>query len=228
MTEINVISGFLGAGKTTFIKELLKENEAKNLVLIENEFGEVGVDSDFLQEAGIQIKELNSGCICCSLVGDFTEALHKVVETYHPSRIIIEPSGVGKLSDIKKAIDEAKTLTPDLHLDGSVVIVDVKKCKMYARNFKEFYEDQIHYADMIILSHVDTTTEEKVNETVEIIRDMNKTAKIVTTDYHLFSATELMNLLHQEDEMQTLLEETHHHHHHEHDENCTCGCHDHD
>ena len=231
MTKIDIFSGFLGAGKTTLIKKLIKEayNEEK-VVLIENEFGEIGIDGGFLQDAGIEITEMNSGCICCSLVGDFTKALEKVLEEYSPDRIIIEPSGVGKLSDIIKAVQKLES--PDAVLNCFTTVADAGKCRMYMRNFGEFYNDQISHASAIFLSHTDKASEKKVNEAVELIREHNKDAVIITTPADkltgkdILAAMERRNTL--EDELSKLEEEAHeHHHHHDHDEHCDCGCHEH-
>ena len=232
MTKIDIFSGFLGAGKTTLIKKLIKEayNEEK-VVLIENEFGEIGIDGGFLQDAGIEITEMNSGCICCSLVGDFTKALEKVLEEYSPDRIIIEPSGVGKLSDIIKAVQKLES--PDAVLNCFTTVADAGKCRMYMRNFGEFYNDQISHASAIFLSHTDKASEKKVNEAVELIREHNKDAVIITTPADkltgkdILAAMERRNTL--EDELSKLEEEAHeHHHHHDHDEHCDCGCHEHE
>ena len=228
MTKIDIFSGFLGAGKTTLIKKLIKEGyKNEKLVLIENEFGEIGIDGGFLKEAGIQINEMNSGCICCSLVGDFRQALTKVLEEYHPDRIIIEPSGVGKLSDVINAV---KTVASDeVVLNSFVTVADATKCKIYMKNFGEFYNNQIESASTIILSRTQNMTHEKLAKALELIREHNEKAVIVTTAWdditgeQILSATEGKALLtlddiHDEDECDDPECECHHHHHHDHDE----------
>ncbi len=228
MTKIDIFSGFLGAGKTTLIKKLIKEGyKNEKLVLIENEFGEIGIDGGFLKEAGIQINEMNSGCICCSLVGDFRQALTKVLEEYHPDRIIIEPSGVGKLSDVINAV---KTVASDeVVLNSFVTVADATKCKIYMKNFGEFYNNQIESASTIILSRTQNMTDEKLAKALELIREHNEKAVIVTTAWdditgeQILSATEGKALLtlddiHDEDECDDPECECHHHHHHDHDE----------
>jgi len=240
MTKIDIISGFLGAGKTTFIKKLLKEAiSGEKVVLIENEFGEIGIDGGFLQDAGIEIREMNSGCICCSLVGDFGKSLAEVLEKYTPDRVIIEPSGVGKLSDVMKAVcDVAGEI--DVKLNGSITVVDAQKCKMYMRNFGEFFNNQIENAGMIVLSRTDVANADKVAQAVEMIREKNPKAVIVTTPIEQLSGAQLLEIIEQPmDDMaaELMAEVKHHHHehhhhenhhHHEHDEHCTCGCHDHE
>ena len=237
MTKIDIISGFLGAGKTTFIKKLLKEAIAgEKVVLIENEFGEIGIDGGFLQDAGIEIREMNSGCICCSLVGDFGKSLEEVLKTYTPDRVIIEPSGVGKLSDVMKAVcDVAGEI--DVTLNGSITVVDAQKCKMYMKNFGEFFNNQIENAGMIVLSRTDIADADKVAKAVEMIHEKNEKAVIVTTPIDQLTGAQLLEIIEQpmDDMAAELLEEMkhhhhdhHEHHHHEHDEHCTCGCHDHD
>ena len=230
MTKIDIISGFLGAGKTTFIKKLLKEAIAgEKVVLIENEFGEIGIDGGFLQDAGIEIREMNSGCICCSLVGDFGKSLEEVLKTYTPDRVIIEPSGVGKLSDVMKAVcDVAGEI--DVTLNGSITVVDAQKCKMYMKNFGEFFNNQIENAGMIVLSRTDIADADKVAKAVEMIREKNEKAVIVTTPIDQLTGAQLLEIIEQpmDDMAAELMEEMKHHHHHEHDEHCTCGCHDHD
>lgn len=236
MTKIDIISGFLGAGKTTLIKKLLEEAFAdEQVVLIENEFGEIGIDGGFLKDAGIEIKEMNSGCICCSLVGDFGKSLEEVVAKYHPDRIIIEPSGVGKLSDVMKAVNDV-TETVDVKLNSFTTVVDVSKCKLYMNNFGEFFSNQIEYAGAIILSRTDTAKEEKATQAVEIIRELNAKAPLITTPIAQLSGKKILETMEHsqsmEEEMmaeaERLHEEHEHEHHHEHGEDCTCGCHDHD
>ena len=243
MTKIDIISGFLGAGKTTLINRLIREAySGEKLVLIENEFGEIGIDGGFLQDSGVQIAEMNSGCICCSLVGDFSKALKQVVVDYAPDRILIEPSGVGKLSDVTKAVIAAEI--PDAVINSSVVVVDVNKCKMYIKNFGEFFNDQIEHAGCIFFSHTDKTTDKKLSEAVELIRQHNPTATLVTTPANkldietLIAAFEKRSTL--EEQLHKLEEEEicptcgHHHHHHdhehehEHDEHHHEHCHHHD
>ena len=246
MTKVNVISGFLGAGKTTLIAKLLKEVFAdEQVVLVENEFGEIGIDGGFLKNAGVEIKEINSGCICCTLRGDFQEALRKVIDTYHPARIIIEPSGVGKLSDILKIIRSVD----GVELDSYSTVVDAARCKIYHKNFKEFFDDQIATAACIILSRTQTTLEEKLNDDVDIIRELNPTARIITTPWDELSGVSIFDAMtgagngfpdnlgpledddedeqehhddHDEDEHE------HHHHHEDHEEDEHEHHHEHD
>ncbi len=248
MTKIDIFSGFLGAGKTTLIKKLIKEAYAgEKLVLIENEFGEIGIDGGFLQDAGIQITEMNSGCICCSLVGDFGEALKKVIAEYAPDRVLIEPSGVGKLSDVIRAVQNAGT--EGAVLNGFTTVVDANKCKMYMKNFGEFFNDQIENASSIILSHTDTASETKTEQSVKLLREHNPSAVIVTTPWAQLDGAQILEAMENKDTLSAELErlehesehEHHHHdheheheHHHDHDhdhehgDDCTCGCHDHD
>ena len=230
MTRIDIFSGFLGAGKTTLIKKLLKEAyNSEKVVLIENEFGEIGIDGGFLQDAGIEITEMNSGCICCSLVGDFTKALEKVIVEYNPDRILIEPSGVGKLSDIIKAVEKLEY--DDVVLGSFTTVADAGKCKMYMKNFGEFYNDQVSSASAIVLSHTDTAKQSKIEEAVSLIREHNKNAVIITTPIDMLTGCEIKHAIEHkntlEDELKTLEDEArvHHHHHHDHDEECECGCH---
>ena len=228
MTKIDIISGFLGAGKTTLIKKLLKEAFAdEKVVLIENEFGEIGIDGGFLKEAGIEIREMNSGCICCSLVGDFGTSLQEVISTYAPDRILIEPSGVGKLSDVMKAVENVKDKV-DICLNSYTTVVDVNKCKMYLRNFGEFYSNQVESAGAIILSRTDVAKEGKVEEAVHLLREMNDKAAIITTPIDQLDGKKLLQTMEHVDSLEEkMLEEAEHDHHHEHDEHCDCGCHDH-
>ncbi len=232
MTKIDIFSGFLGAGKTTLIKKLIKEAySGEKVVLIENEFGEIGIDGGFLQDAGIEITEMNSGCICCSLVGDFTKALEKVLDEYKPDRIIIEPSGVGKLSDIIKAVQ--KLDSPNAELNCFTTVADAGKCRMYMRNFGEFYNDQIAHASAIFLSHTDKVSEKKVAEAIELIREHNKDAVIITTSADKLNGKDILSAMEHKDTLEDALEKLesearhHEHHHHEHDEDCDCGCHEH-
>ena len=234
MTKIDIFSGFLGAGKTTLIKKLLKEAYVgEKVVLIENEFGEIGIDGGFLKDSGIEITEMNSGCICCSLVGDFSRSLAEVLERFQPDRILIEPSGVGKLSDVIRAVQGLHA--ENAVLNGFTTVVDAKKCKMYMKNFGEFFGDQIENAGTVVLSHTEGLAEEKVAAAVAIVREHNAQAAVVTTSWdaldgkQILAAIEKTNTL--EAELAKLQEEHEHHHHdhhHEHDEECTCDCHDHD
>ena len=250
MTKIDIFSGFLGAGKTTLIKKLIKESFAgQKVVLIENEFGEIGIDGVFLKESGIQINELNAGCICCSLVGDFRAALQQVVEQYHPDRIVIEPSGVGKLSDVTRAV-EGVAEHLDVQLSSFVTVADVNKVKMYMKNFGEFYDDQISHASCIILSRTQNAAEEKIAAAVAMLREKNPTATIVTTAWDALTGEQILKAMSTKDDFKAELiamaakaneehahedeEEEHEHHHHhdhddDHDEHCCCGHHhDHD
>lgn len=241
MTKIDIFSGFLGAGKTTLIKKLIAEGYAgEKLVLIENEFGEIGIDGGFLKEAGIEITEMNSGCICCSLVGDFDKALKKVLEEFSPDRILIEPSGVGKLSDVINAV--SGVLSDTVVLNSATAVVDAAKCKMYMKNFGEFFNNQIENAGCIVLSRTDITSQEKVSAATLLIKEKNPKATIVTTPLDKLSGKDILNAMEGEETLDTLkelLEETeicpvcgHHHedehHHHEHDEHCDCGHHHHE
>ena len=225
MTKIDIISGFLGAGKTTFIKKLLQEAIAgEQVVLIENEFGEIGIDGGFLKDAGIEIREMNSGCICCSLVGDFGQSLEEVLTKYHPDRVIIEPSGVGKLSDVMKAvIDVASEI--EVTLNSAVTIVDAQKCKMYRKNFGEFFNNQIENAGTIVLSRTDIAPADKVEQAVEIIRELNPNAAVVTTPCEELTGKQLLEIIEKPDTMaEDLMKEVRERrHHHVHGEACGCG-----
>ena len=239
MTKIDIFSGFLGAGKTTLIKKLIKEAyTGEKLVLIENEFGQIGIDGGFMQDAGIEVREMNSGCICCSLVGDFGKALEKVLVEYQPDRILIEPSGVGKLSDIIRAV---QNVAPQgAVLNGFTTVVDVGKCKMYMKNFGEFFNDQVENAGCIVLSHSGGVSEQKINEAVELLRGHNATAVIVTTPWEQLDGRQLLEAMERrdtfEDELARLAASAgdahpHHHHHHDDDDECDdpeCACHHHD
>lgn len=233
MTKIDIFSGFLGAGKTTLIKKLLKEAmDASKVVLIENEFGEIGIDGGFLKEAGVEIKEMNSGCICCSLVGDFGTSLAEVLDKYHPERILIEPSGVGKLSDVMKAVQNVKS-DVDVQLNSAVVVVDANKCKMYAKNFGEFFLNQIEHAGTIILSRTADISESKLNAALEIIREHNSKATVITTPWDELDGKKILETIENAKDLEAeLMEEAaklhDEHEHHDHGEDCTCGCHDHD
>ena len=229
MTKIDIYSGFLGAGKTTLIKKMISEGyKGQKLVLIENEFGEIGIDGGFLQDAGINITEMNSGCICCSLVGDFGKALEQVIEQYHPDRILIEPSGVGKLSDVIGAVN--KVMSDEVTLGYTVAVADAGKVKVYMKNFGEFYNNQIETASTIILSRTDSIPQAKLDAAVALIREHNDRATIVTTPWGDLTGEQLISAMEGQStlaaEMAKLQQE--HEHHHEHDEHCTCGCHDHD
>ena len=228
MTKIDIISGFLGAGKTTFIKKMIDEVfKGEKIVLIENEFGEVGIDGGFLKDAGIQITEMNSGCICCSLVGDFGKSLSEVLTKYKPDRIIIEPSGVGKLSDVMKAVIDVSA-DMDVALNSAVTIVDAAKCKMYMKNFGEFFNNQIENAGTVVLSRTDITDTAKIQKDVEMIREKNPKAAIVTTPLAELGGSQLLEIIEKRDTMlDDLLEEVRESHHHHDDDECCCG-HDHD
>ena len=231
MTKIDVFSGFLGAGKTTLIKKLLKEAlQDTKVVLIENEFGEIGIDGGFLKESGIEIKEMNSGCICCSLVGDFGESLKEVLSTYSPERVLIEPSGVGKLSDVVKAVEDVAA-DLDVEINSAVVVVDATKCKMYIKNFGEFFVNQIEHAGTIILSRTGKISQEKLDKAIQLIREHNAEATIITTTWEQLDGKDILKTIEGEDKlaemMKELLEHAHHEHHHDHDEHCNCGCHGH-
>jgi len=233
MTKIDIFSGFLGAGKTTLIKKLIKEAySGEKLVLIENEFGEIGIDGSFMQDAGIEVTEMNSGCICCSLVGDFGEALKKVLKEYSPDRILIEPSGVGKLSDVIRAVEGVHA--EDAKLNIYATVADANKCKMYLKNFGEFFGDQIEHAGTIVLSHTDKASEHKIEECVKLLREHNKDCVIVTTPWEQLDGKELLQAMESGDTMANELEELkneeicpecgHHHNHHDHE----CDCHEHE
>ena len=225
MTKVDIISGFLGAGKTTFIKELInKVFTGEKLVLIENEFGEIGIDGGFLKDAGIEITEMNSGCICCTLVGDFSTALQKVLEEYQPDRVMIEPSGVGKLSDIVKAIEDVKK-NADIEINGRITVVDGKKAKTYMKNFGEFFKDQVVHASTIVISRTQSMTPEKIEECVHMLREENKEAAIISTPWKELGKDAIIRALEHGAQIEDLLEE-HHHHEHEHDHDHCCG-HDH-
>lgn len=239
MTKIDIISGFLGAGKTTLIKKLLKEAfQGEQVVLIENEFGEIGIDGGFLKEAGIEIREMNSGCICCSLVGDFGASLKEVIERYHPDRILIEPSGVGKLSDVMKAVQDVQEET-GLVLNSYTTVVDAKKCKLYMRNFGEFFNNQVEYAGAIIMSRTDIVDEQKAMQAMELLREINGKAAIITTPIAQLDGKKLLEVMENPVSLeQEMMEEEicpecghvhghHHHHHHDHEDEDCCG-HDHE
>ena len=227
MVKIDIISGFLGAGKTTLIKKLLKEAfEGEQVVLIENEFGEIGIDGGFLKEAGIEIREMNSGCICCSLVGDFGASLKEVVEKYHPDRILIEPSGVGKLSDVIKAVQGVEE-DVDIQLNSYTTVVDAKKCKMYMRNFGEFFDNQVQYAGAIIMSRTDIVDEKKAMESMELLRSINEKAAIITTPIEKLDGKKILEVMEHPVSLADELLKEEHEHHHAHDDECGCG-HDHD
>ena len=246
MTKIDIFSGFWGAGKTTLIKKLLQEAlDASKVVLIENEFGEIGIDGGFLKEAGVEIKEMNSGCICCSLVGDFGSSLKEVIEKYAPERILIEPSGVGKLSDVMRAVQNVDTQA-EVVLNSAVVVVDANKCRMYAKNFGEFFLNQIEHAGTIILSRTADISESKLNTALEIIREHNDKATVITTPWEELDGKKILETIENAKDLEAELmaevaaaheehhhEHDHHHehgheeHHHDHGEDCACGCHNH-
>ena len=246
MTKVNVISGFLGAGKTTLIRKLLEEAlKGEKVVLIENEFGEIGIDGGFLRDAGVEISEMNSGCICCSLVGDFGKALEQVMDQFHPDRILIEPSGVGKLSDVVRAVQGVAERIPGMVLGCAVTVADATKCKVYMKNFGEFYNNQVETASTIILSRTDSIPQAKLDAAVAMLREHNSVATIVTTPWNDLTGEQLLQAMEGKAslaaelaqlEMERLAaeeEHEHHHHHdhehhHDHDEHCTCGCHDHE
>lgn len=252
MTKIDIISGFLGAGKTTLIKKLINQVfQGEKLVLIENEFGEIGIDGGFLKDAGIEITEMNSGCICCSLVGDFGTALKKVIDEYTPDRIIIEPSGVGKLSDVIKAVEDVKA-SADIAVNSATTVVDVSKCKMYMKNFGEFFNNQVESAGTIVLSRTQNVSDDKVEAVVNMLREHNDEASIITTPWDDLDAKVILDAMEHANSLDKMIEEAkkmaehehHHHHHHDHEhgehdhdghehhhdhgEDCTCGCHDHE
>ena len=236
MTKVDIISGFLGAGKTTFIKKLIDTvYTGEKLVLIENEFGEIGIDGGFLKDAGIEITEMNSGCICCTLVGDFSKALQKVHDEYKPARVIIEPSGVGKLSDVAKAIEDVKEAA-DIEINAKIAVVDGKKAKTYLKNFGEFFENQVEHATTIVVSRTQLMKDEKIEECIHLLREKNEDATIISTPWDQLSKDAVLHALEKHDaakelmhEMQDHHHEDHHHeeHHHEHhhDGECSCGCH---
>ena len=229
MTKVDIISGFLGAGKTTLIAKLLKEAfPGEQVVLIENEFGEIGIDGGFLKESGVEIREMNSGCICCSLVGDFGTSLKEVVEKYHPDRIIIEPSGVGKLSDVIKAVKDLH-IENEIRLNSASTVADASKVKVYMKNFGEFFNNQIEHAGTIILSRTQNVSEAKLKTDIELIRSLNKDAHIITTPWDDINGKQILDAMENVTnlELEMLAEEHEHHHHHDHDEECGCG-HDHE
>ena len=233
MTKIDIISGFLGAGKTTFIKKMLEEVfEGEKIVLIENEFGEIGIDGGFLKDSGIEISELNSGCICCSLVGDFGKNLREVMERFHPDRILIEPSGVGKLSDVMKSVREVEEKN-EVKLNGRITVVNTPKATKQMKAFGEFFNNQIEYATVIVLSRTQNIKPEQTEVVAEAIREKNPKAAIITTPWDDIDGKQIYKVIEQQKTMEEELMEEHHHdheheHHHEHGEDCTCGCHDHE
>lgn len=238
MTKVDIISGFLGAGKTTFIKKLIEEVfQGEKLVLIENEFGEIGIDGGFLKDAGVEITEMNSGCICCTLVGDFSKALQQVLAEYQPDRVIIEPSGVGKLSDVVKAIEGVED-EADIEIDGRITVVDGKKAKSYLKNFGEFFINQVEHASTIVISRTQMMTDEKIEECVHLLRDKNREATVITTPWDELGKEAVLRALEHGAEIEEILEEHVHHHdheeeccgheHHHHDHGEECDCHDHE
>ena len=223
MTKIDIFSGFLGAGKTTLIRKLIQQAYAgEKLVLIENEFGEIGIDGGFLKEAGIQITEMNSGCICCSLVGNFKEALNKVIAEYTPDRVLIEPSGVGKLSDVINAVQGVAAELPEVELGSYITVADANKVKMYTKNFGEFYNDQIQHAQVIVLSRTQNISQEKLEKAVELLREHNDHAAIITTPWEQLDGKQILQAAEAREDWQKEME---HHHNHEHGEECSCGHH---
>ena len=228
MTRIDIFSGFLGAGKTTLIRKLIAEAyKGEKLVLIENEFGEIAIDGGFLKDAGVEITEMNSGCICCTLVGDFEKALKKVMDEYTPDRIIIEPSGVGKLSDVARAVEKVEGTS----IGAKVTVVDAGKCRMYMRNFGEFFNDQVANADLIVMSRTDTAAESKILAASELLRKLNPTAGLITTPWSKLNGMQIKEAMDGDalkKEMEHMEHEVHEHHHHRDDDECDCGCHDHE
>ena len=235
MTKIDILSGFLGAGKTTLIKKLIKEAfSEEKIVLIENEFGEIGIDGGFLKDAGVMINEMNSGCICCSLVGDFGAALNKVITEYNPDRVIIEPSGVGKLSDVMKAVENVKEQV-DAEINSATTVVDASKCRMYIKNFGEFFNNQVENAGTIVLSRTQNLSEKKLLEAIDMLREHNKEAAIISTPWDDIDGKVILDAMEHSNTLDKFMEDMkhdhehcHHEHEHEHGEECTCGCHDHD
>ena len=235
MTKIDIISGFLGAGKTTLIKKLIAEAlKGEKIVLIENEFGEIGIDGGFMKEAGIEISEMNSGCICCSLVGDFGRALHQVMEQFRPDRILIEPSGVGKLSDVLKAVEDVAAEEPDMVLGNAVTVADAAKCRLYMKNFGEFYNNQVEHAAAIVLSRTQKLDQAKLEETAALLREKNASAPIITTPWDQLTGGQILEAMDRRtaftDALMAELEERRHDHHdhHDHGPDCSCGCHSHE
>ncbi len=230
MIKVNIISGFLGAGKTTLIKKLISEvYKGEKIALIENEFGEIGIDGGFLKDAGIEIKEMNSGCICCSLVGDFGKALGELAKTYSPERIIIEPTGVGKLSDVIGAIKNISDC--ELELDASITVVDGTKCKLYHKNFGEFYNNQIENANCILMTRMDKITDDKLSNSLAVLKELNEKASVITTPLTELTSENILSALKGAKGLADELLAAHHHehdHYHEHSEDCDCGCHDHE
>lgn len=225
MSKIDIISGFLGAGKTTLIKKLIAEAyQNEKIVLIENEFGEIGIDGTFLKDSGVTINEMNSGCICCSLVGDFETSLKEVLDTYHPDRVIIEPSGVGKLSDVIKAVSTVNS--DEMELDNFITVVDAKKCRMYTKNFGEFYNNQVEHASLIVLSRSQDLTEFQLKECLDILKGLNDHSPIITTAWDKLNGLDIINAC-EVNIQEELLHEHEHHHHHDHEHEC-CGHHHHD
>lgn len=239
MSKIDIISGFLGAGKTTLIKKLIAEAyQNEKIVLIENEFGEIGIDGTFLKDSGVTINEMNSGCICCSLVGDFETSLKEVLDTYHPDRVIIEPSGVGKLSDVIKAVSTINS--DEMELDNFITVVDAKKCRMYTKNFGEFYNNQVEHASLIVLSRSQDLTEFQLKECLDILKGLNDHSPIITTAWDKLNGLDIINACEVNIQEELLHEHEHHHHHdhececghdhhheHDHDHECGCGHHHH-
>ena len=234
MTNVTIISGFLGAGKTTLIQKLLKEAfQGEKCVLLENEYGEVGIDGGFMKDSGIEITELNSGCICCTLAGDFTQAIGEIVEKFHPDRLIIEPSGVGKLSDIRRVVEEQEKETGLIHLTGSATVVDAGKCRMYLKNFGEFFEDQVKCAETVVFSRTQKVSEEKLETAYELVRNLNAEARLISTPWDNIDGKVIVDAIEHPEQLIDVnsvapAHHHHHHHHHDHDDDCDCGCHDHE
>ena len=228
MVKINIISGFLGAGKTTLIKKLLGSEAMKGekIILLENEYGDVGVDGSFLKDSGVIVDELNSGCICCTLVGDFQKAVDELIEKYNPDRLIIEPSGVGKLSEIVNAVEKCKAAHPEMEISGCATIVDAGKCRMHMKNFGEFFLDQVKTADTVIFSRTQNITADRVEKSRVLIAEAHEGVRVITTPWDDLSADVMLEVV--ESGRPIVLHVEHEHHHHDHDEHCTCGCHDHD
>ena len=227
MTIIDIFSGFLGAGKTTLIRKLIKEGyKGEKLVLIENDFGEISIDGGFLRDAGVEITEMSSGCICCSLVGDFREALKKVIDDFDPDRIIIEPSGVGKLSDVATAVEQVE----GVQIGAKVTVVDAGKCRMYMRNFGEFFNNQVENADIIVMSRTDTAKEDTIVKATELLKGLNDKVSLISTPWDKLTGEQILSAMRSNgiSSQIEVMEHEHHHHHHEHGEECTCGCHDHE
>ena len=226
MIKVNIISGFLGAGKTTLIKKLLSAVKGEKIILLENEYGDVGVDGSFLKDSGVIVDELNSGCICCTLVGDFQKAVDELIEKYNPDRLIIEPSGVGKLSEIVNAVEKCKAAHPEMEISGCATIVDAGKCRMHMKNFGEFFLDQVKTADTVIFSRTQNLTADRVEKSRVLIAEAHEGVRVITTPWDDLSADVMLEVV--ESGRPIVMHVEHEHHHHDHDEHCTCGCHEHE